>query len=57
MKNTIAGVDLAKEVIQVCICAKNKVHSNTDMSHSEFLIWLFKSCTPSAPVGHNHLIV
>ena len=43
MKNTIAGVDLAKEVIQVCICTKNKVHSNTDMSHSEFLIWLFKS--------------
>ena len=43
MKNTIAGIDLAKEVIQVCICAKNKVYSNTDMSHSEFLIWLFKS--------------
>ena len=33
MKNTIAGVDLAKEVIQVCICTKNKVHSHTEMSH------------------------
>jgi transposase len=43
MKNTIAGVDLAKEVIQVCTCTQNKVHSNIEMTHHEFLIWLFKS--------------
>ena len=43
MKNTIAGVDLAKDVIQVCICKNNKVHSNTEMAHREFLTWLFKS--------------
>ena len=43
MKNTIAGVDLAKEVIQVCICTNNKVHSNIEMTHHEFLLWLFKT--------------
>jgi transposase len=43
MKNTIAGVDLAKDIIQVCICKNNKVHSNTEMPHREFLTWLFKS--------------
>ena len=43
MKNTIAGVDLAKDVIQVCICKNNKVHSNVEMPHHEFLTWLFKS--------------
>jgi transposase len=31
MKNTVAGVDLAKEVIQVCLCTNNKVHSNIEM--------------------------
>lgn len=41
MKNTIVGVDLAKDVIQVCIYAKNKVQSNTEMTHHEFLEWLF----------------
>lgn len=43
MKNTIAGIDLAKEVIQVCICTNNKVHSNIEMTHHEFLLWLFKT--------------
>ena len=43
MKNTVAGVDLAKEVIQVCLCTNNKVHSNIEMTHHEFLTWLFKS--------------
>ena len=43
MKNTIAGVDLAKDVVQVYICKNNKVHSNTEMAHHEFLTWLFKS--------------
>jgi hypothetical protein len=28
MKNTIAGVDLAKNVIQVCLMKNNKVISN-----------------------------
>lgn len=42
MKNTIIGVDLAKEVIQVCTYTNNKVRSNIEMTHNEFLIWLFK---------------
>ncbi len=43
MKNTVAGVDLAKEVIQVCLCTNNKSRSNIEMTHREFLAWLFKS--------------
>lgn len=43
MKNTIVGVDLAKEVIQVCIYTNKKVRSNVEMTHHEFLIWLFKA--------------
>lgn len=49
MKNTIVGVDLAKEVIQVCIYTNKKVHSNKEMTYSEFLIWLFKT-TPTTVV-------
>jgi len=43
MNNTIVGVDLAKDVIQVCIYTSNKVQSNTEMSRHEFLEWLFKT--------------
>ena len=43
MKNTMVGVDLAKEVIQVCTYTNKKVHSNVEMTHHEFLIWLFKT--------------
>jgi len=43
MKNTMAGVDLAKDAIRVCIFNNNKVQSNTEMAHHEFLTWLFKS--------------
>ena len=31
MKNTIVGVDLAKDVIQVCIYTNKKVRSNIEM--------------------------
>jgi len=41
MKITIVGVDLAKDVIQVCVYANKKVQSNTEMAHHEFLEWLF----------------
>jgi transposase len=40
MNNTIVGVDLAKEVIQVCIVTNKKVHSNKEVTHHEFLSWL-----------------
>lgn len=40
MHNTIVGVDLAKEVIQVCIYINKKVCSNTEMTTSEFLTFL-----------------
>jgi transposase len=43
MKNTTVGVDLAKDVIQVCVYANKKVHSNTEMTHHDFLEWLFKT--------------
>lgn len=43
MKNTMVGVDLAKEVIQVCIYTNKKVRSNEEMTHHEFLTWLFKA--------------
>jgi transposase len=49
MKNTIVGVDLAKEVIQVCIYTNKKVHSNKEMTHKEFRAWLFKT-TPTTLV-------
>ncbi len=48
MKNTIVGVDLAKDVIQVCVYASKKVQSNIEMTHHEFLEWLFN--TPETTV-------
>lgn len=43
MNNTMVGVDLAKEVIQVCTYTNKKVRSNVEMTHHEFLQWLFSS--------------
>jgi len=43
MKNTTVGVDLAIDVIQVCVCVNKKVQSNTDMTHHDFLAWLFET--------------
>jgi transposase len=43
MMKTIAGVDLAKKVIQVCVYANKKVHSNTEMTPNEFTCWLANS--------------
>ncbi len=43
MNNTMVGVDLAKEVIQVCTYTNKKVRSNLEMTHHEFLEWLFSS--------------
>lgn len=43
MNNTMVGADLAKEVIQVCTYTNKKVHSNIEMTHHEFLEWLFSS--------------
>ena len=40
MYRTRVGVDLAKEVIQVCIYRNNKVLSNIEMTPNEFLCWL-----------------
>lgn len=46
MHNTRVGVDLAKNVVQVCILKNNKMQSNTEMTTSEFAIWLV--CFPAA---------
>lgn len=43
MKNTIVGVDLANDVIQVCVVRGNKVLSNTEMTPQAFNAWLVKS--------------
>ena len=43
MKGTIIGVDLAKNVIQVCVFTNNKVYSNTEMAPNEFTGWLANS--------------
>ena len=43
MNNTRVGVDLAKDVIQVCIFTNNKVLSNTEMTPSEFSLWLINT--------------
>ena len=43
MKNTTVGVDLAKEVIQVCIYTNQKVHFNKEMAHHEFILWFFNT--------------
>ncbi|MFT5759624.1 MAG: transposase [Alteromonadaceae bacterium] len=43
MKNTIVGVDLAKNIIQVCVYTNKKVHSNTEMTPDEFIAWLANS--------------
>ncbi len=43
MNNTRVGVDLAKDVIQVCIFTNNKVLSNTEMTPSEFSLWLINA--------------
>lgn len=48
MNNTIVGVDLAKDIIQVCIVKQNKVISNREMSSVQFSSWLAK--TKSATV-------
>jgi len=71
--NTIVGVDLAKEVIQVCIVKQNKVHSNIEMTQEEFTSWLasnkpvtvvFEACGMSnywkqtaSRLGHNAKII
>lgn len=46
MYRTKVGVDLAKEVIQVCIYRDNKVQSNIEMTPNEFLCWLV-NCKPA----------
>lgn len=43
MNKMVVGVDLAKKVIQVCVYANNKVHSNTEMTPKEFTYWLANS--------------
>lgn len=43
MKHTITGVDLAKDIIQVCVVKRNKVQFNKEMSPQEFSSWLAKS--------------
>ena len=43
MHTTTVGVDLAKEVIQVCVVKRNKVLSNIEMTHLEFADWLRES--------------
>jgi len=43
MKNTIVGVDLAKNVIQVCTVKNNTVVSNEEVNPMQFMAWLFNT--------------
>jgi len=43
MQNTTVGVDLAKDVIQVCIYTNKNISSNKEVTRIEFLAWLFKT--------------
>jgi transposase len=43
MKNTIVGVDLAKDVIQVCVYTNKNVRSNTEMTPSDLIDFLANS--------------
>lgn len=43
MHDTITGVDLAKDEIQVCVCKRNKVLFNKRMTPIDFSAWLAKS--------------
>ena len=43
MYNTLIGVDFAKDIIQVCVYANKTVQSNIEMTHHEFLQWLFNT--------------
>ena len=43
MKNTIAGVDLAKDVIQVCLVEGKKVILNKEFTIENFIQWLVTS--------------
>lgn len=56
MKNTIAGIDLASQVIQVCVSTGKKVRSNEEMTPEQFHEWLhlqtpilivFEACSTS----------
>ena len=42
MYRTKVGVDLAKNIIQVCTLHGKKVTSNVEMSTDEFSLWLGK---------------
>jgi len=43
MNNTIVGVDLAKNVIQVCIVKNNEVVSNEEVIPEQFMLWLINT--------------
>jgi len=43
MNNTIVGVDLAKNVIQVCIVKDNEVVSNKEIIPEQFMLWLLNT--------------
>lgn len=73
MNNTIVGVDLAKELIQVCVYTNKKVQFNEEMTLVQFALWLlnakpvtivFEACGMSnywkqraTIMGHNALII
>jgi transposase len=40
MSHTVVGVDLAKEVIQVCVVKHKKGLSNKEMTPNDFTLWL-----------------
>lgn len=43
MKSTVVGVDLAKDILQVCVVRGNKVLSNQEMRPDELKAWLART--------------
>jgi len=43
MNNITVGVDLAKDVIQVCVFSQQKIISNSEMNVNDFALWLVKA--------------
>ena len=43
MNNTTVGVDLAKDVIQLCTFSQGKIISNIEMSINDFIFWLINT--------------
>lgn len=50
--STIIGVDLAKDVFQVCVYTNNKVLSNNEMTPQAFTSWIANQHISGQPISN-----